>query len=82
MYAAVAVVKSTVHGETPVNLSQLVVDEITVVGSRCGPFERAIELLGAGRIDVQPLIAGTYPLERFANAFERAQRGLKVILSP
>jgi threonine dehydrogenase-like Zn-dependent dehydrogenase len=76
------VVKSTFHGETPIAFSPLVVDEITVVGSRCGPFARAIELLDAGRIDVRPLVAGIYPLERFEEAFERARRGLKAILTP
>jgi threonine dehydrogenase-like Zn-dependent dehydrogenase len=76
------VVKSTFHGETPVSFSPLVVDEITVVGSRCGPFPRAIELLETGRIDVKPLVAGIYPLEQFADAFEHAKRGLKVILTP
>jgi alcohol dehydrogenase len=76
------VVKSTIHGETPVPLSSLVVDEISVVGSRCGPFARAIELVADGRIDVKPLVAGVYPLEQFAAAFDRATRGLKVILTP
>jgi len=75
------VVKSTFHGETPIALSPLVVDEITVIGSRCGPFARAIELLDAGRVDVKPLTAGIYPLERFSEAFERAQKGLKVVLA-
>jgi threonine dehydrogenase-like Zn-dependent dehydrogenase len=76
------VLKSTFHGETPISCSTLVVNEITMVGSRCGPFERAIELLGGGRIDVKPLVVGTYPLAQFAEAFERARRGLKVILTP
>jgi threonine dehydrogenase-like Zn-dependent dehydrogenase len=76
------VVKSTFHGETPVSLSPIVVDEITVIGSRCGPFARAIELLDAGRVDVKPLVAGIYPLEQFAEAFDCAKRGLKVILTP
>jgi threonine dehydrogenase-like Zn-dependent dehydrogenase len=76
------VVKSTIHGETPVSFSPLVVDEITVVGSRCGPFARAIELLDAGRVQVKPLVAGTYRLEQFNEAFEQARRGLKVILVP
>jgi alcohol dehydrogenase len=76
------VVKSTIHGETPVSFSPLVVDEITVVGSRCGPFDRAIELLAGGRVAVKPLIAGVYPLERFTEAFDHARRGLKVILTP
>lgn len=76
------VVKSTFHGETPVSFSPLVVDEITVIGSRCGPFGRAIELLGGGRVEVKPLVAGIYPLEQFAEAFDRAKRALKVILTP
>jgi 2-desacetyl-2-hydroxyethyl bacteriochlorophyllide A dehydrogenase len=76
------VVKSTFHGETPVAFSPLVVDEITIVGSRCGPFARAIELLAVGRIQVKPLIAGTLPLERFAEAFDHAAHGMKVILAP
>ena len=59
------VVKSTIHGDTPVSFSPLVVDEITVIGSRCGPFARAIELLEDGRVSVRPLVAGIYPLERF-----------------
>jgi len=75
------VVKSTFHGETPVAFSPLVVDEISLIGSRCGPFARAIELLDAGRVDVKPLLAATYPLERFAEAFERAALGLKVVLT-
>jgi threonine dehydrogenase-like Zn-dependent dehydrogenase len=76
------VVKSTIHGDTPVALSPLVVDEIAVVGSRCGPFPPAIELLAGGRVDVKPLVAASYTLEHFAEAFERARRGLKVILTP
>jgi threonine dehydrogenase-like Zn-dependent dehydrogenase len=75
------VLKSTFHGETPVSWSPLVVDEITVIGSRCGPFGRAIALLAAGRVQVKPLVAGIYPLERFAEAFDRAGQGLKVILT-
>jgi alcohol dehydrogenase len=76
------VVKSTIHGDTPVALSQLVVDEITVVGSRCGPFARAIDLLASGRFDVRRLVAGIYPLEEFADAFAAARSGLKALLSP
>jgi alcohol dehydrogenase len=75
------VVKSTIHGETPVALSPIVVDEITVVGSRCGPFDRAIELLDAGAVDVKPLLEATYPLADYAQAFDRARRGLKVVLT-
>ena len=76
------VVKSTFHGETPVSFSPLVVNEITVIGSRCGPFPRAIELLRSGRVVVKPLVAGIYPLAQFAEAFDRAKRGSKVLLTP
>jgi threonine dehydrogenase-like Zn-dependent dehydrogenase len=75
------VVKSTFHGETPIAFSPLVVDEISVIGSRCGPFARAIELLDAGDVDITPLIAGIYPLEQFAEAFERAKQGKKAVLT-
>jgi len=76
------VLKSTFHGETPIAFSPLVVDEITLVGSRCGPFQTAIDALAAGRMQVKPLIEGIYPLERFAEAFERAHGGRKQILMP
>jgi threonine dehydrogenase-like Zn-dependent dehydrogenase len=76
------VLKSTVHGETQVKLANLVVDEITVVGSRCGPFDRAIELLDSGRVDVTPLVESIYPLEQFREAFRTAEHGLKVIFAP
>lgn len=76
------VLKSTFHGETPIAFSPLVVDEITLVGSRCGPFQAAIDALANGRITVKPLIEGVYPLERFAEAFARARGGRKQILTP
>jgi threonine dehydrogenase-like Zn-dependent dehydrogenase len=76
------VLKSTFHGETPIAFSPLVVDEITLVGSRCGPFELAIAALDGGRINIEPLIEGIYPLERFADAFEHARAGLKQIFTP
>ncbi len=76
------VLKSTFHGETPIAFSPLVVDEITLVGSRCGPFNTAIEALAGGRIDVKPLIEGIYPLERFSEAFEHARGGRKQIFTP
>ena len=76
------VLKSTFHGETPIAFSPLVVDEITLVGSRCGPFQAAIEALAGGRIDIKPLIDGIYPLERFAEAFAQARGGRKQIFTP
>ena len=76
--------KSTYAGEAAVDLSSLVVDEIAVIGSRCGPFEPALSHLERGRIEVEPLVEATYPLERGEDAFEHAERpgALKVLLSP
>jgi alcohol dehydrogenase len=76
------VMKSTIHAESPIAFSPLVVDEVTVVGSRCGPFDRAIQLLAAGRIQVKPLVDATYPLAQFATAFDHAARALKIIIRP
>ncbi|WP_013324359.1 MDR/zinc-dependent alcohol dehydrogenase-like family protein [Gloeothece verrucosa] len=76
------VLKSTYAGNLTLDASSLVVDEITVMGSRCGPFPKAIELLAAGKIDVEGLIDGRYPLSEGKEAFEAAQRKgvLKILL--
>jgi threonine dehydrogenase-like Zn-dependent dehydrogenase len=76
------VLKSTFHGETPLALSPVVVDEITLVGSRCGPFQTAVELLATGQIDTRPLVDAAYPLHQFAEAFAAAAAGQKVVLHP
>jgi threonine dehydrogenase-like Zn-dependent dehydrogenase len=77
------ILKSTVHGEIPLDTAPLIVNEITLVGSRCGRFEPAIELLRLGAIDVSSMISERMPLASAPAAFERAaQRGvLKVLLS-
>lgn len=76
------VLKSTYHGLPQVNLTMIVVDEIAIVGSRCGPFAAALRLLEQRRVDVRPLIHARYPLAQGAQAFEHAQRPgvLKVLL--
>ena len=76
------VLKSTYRGETRLNASAVVVDEITLVGSRCGPFAPALELLAAGRIDPRSLIHARYGLDDALAAFEHAARPgvLKVLL--
>jgi threonine dehydrogenase-like Zn-dependent dehydrogenase len=76
------VLKSTYHGLVQTDLSGLAVDEIQVVGSRCGPFPAALRLLSQGLVDVAPLIEAEYPLSEAAAAFEHAgQRGaLKVLV--
>ncbi len=76
------VMKSTYAGELSVDVSSLVVDEITLVGSRCGPFAPALKLLAEGTIDPRPLIAGRYPLREALAAFDHARKAgiLKVLL--
>lgn len=82
--AGTLVLKSTYHGRLEVDMSALVVDEITVVGSRCGPFAPALRLLASGLVDPTPLIAACYPLEEGAAAFARAAEPgtLKVLVKP
>ena len=71
------ILKSTVHGEVPVDTAPVIVNEITLVGSRCGRFEPAIELLRRGAIDVESMIADRFALNDAPLAFERAaQRGV------
>jgi threonine dehydrogenase-like Zn-dependent dehydrogenase len=76
------VLKSTFHGENQVNLTMLVVDEVSLLGSRCGPFAPALRLLAQGLVDVASLVEATYALGDGVAAFERAAtRGtLKVLV--
>jgi threonine dehydrogenase-like Zn-dependent dehydrogenase len=81
------VLKSTVAtqpGEPPLSLAPLVIDEITVVGSRCGPFGPALRALAEGRVAVQPLVTDEYALDDGAAAFARAAEPgvLKILLRP
>jgi threonine dehydrogenase-like Zn-dependent dehydrogenase len=76
------VLKSTFHGAAPVETWPIVVKEITVVGSRCGPFAKAIALLRSGKVDATPLITRTFPLAEAPTAIEFAQKAnvMKVLL--
>jgi alcohol dehydrogenase len=78
------VLKSTFHGAAPVETWPMVVKEITVVGSRCGPFAKAIALLRAGSVDPTPLITRTYRLREAQKAIAAAQKVgvMKVLLKP
>jgi threonine dehydrogenase-like Zn-dependent dehydrogenase len=76
------VLKSTFHGEAPLAPWPIVVNEVTLVGSRCGPFPRALDLLASGAVRVAPLISAVVPLEDYAAAFSQARRALKVIFRP
>jgi threonine dehydrogenase-like Zn-dependent dehydrogenase len=76
------VLKSTFHGASPVETWPVVVKELQVVGSRCGPFEKAMALLRSGQVDPRPLIDRTFPLRQAPAAIRFAgQPGvLKVLL--
>lgn len=78
------VLKSTFHGVTEINAAQIVVDEISIVGSRCGRFGPALDLLKKGAIDLDSMISEEYPLSKAMFALDRAsQKGvLKVLLRP
>ena len=80
----VLVLKSTFHGTTELNTAPIVVDEISIVGSRCGRFAPALDLLSKGAIDVDSLISEEYPLAKAIHAMDRAGRKgvLKVLLRP
>ena len=73
------VLKSTFHGETPITAWPIVVDEVTLVGSRCGPFRPAIDLLASGAVQVKPLIARVARLDEYRAAFAEARHALKVL---
>ena len=76
------VLKSTYAGRTSLEHLPLVVDEITLVGSRCGPFAPALGLLAERRVDVGPLVHARFPLEEAVAAFAEAARPgvLKVLV--
>ena len=76
------VLKSTYRGEMTVNWSPFVVNEITIIGSRCGPFPPALRLLEEGKVDPTVLIAERYPLTQALEAYEAARKPgmLKILL--
>lgn len=78
------VLKSTFHGAPTVATSRIVIDEVRVIGSRCGPFAPAIRALTDGRVDPRGMIDARYGLGDAAAAFEHAQRAgvLKVLIDP
>lgn len=80
----VLVLKSTFRGATEMDAARIVVDEISVVGSRCGRFEPALDLLKTNAIDVENLISERFPLTAGLRAMERASESgvLKVLLRP
>lgn len=80
----ILILKSTFHGRTEIDAGQLVVNEISVVGSRCGRFAPALELLKDGAVDVDSLITEEFSLSSGLQAMEHAAEPgvLKVLLRP
>jgi threonine dehydrogenase-like Zn-dependent dehydrogenase len=76
------VLKSTVAEERTTNLTPVVVDEIHLVGSRCGPFKPALRAMSRGVINVKPLVSGIFPFSEAPLAFEKAKerKSLKIII--
>jgi threonine dehydrogenase-like Zn-dependent dehydrogenase len=77
------VLKSTYHGALTLDAAPLVIDEISLIGSRCGPFPPALAQLAARALDPEPMVDAVYPLREAERALEHAaERGvLKVLLS-
>ena len=82
--AGTIVLKSTYHGNMEVDFSSLVVDEITLIGSRCGPFVAALQLLGQGLVEHETLISKSFGLNQGLQAMEYAARPgvLKTLIVP
>ena len=76
------VLKTTVAAEHRLDLATAVINEVTIVGSRCGPFPPALDALAAGRVSVAPLVDAVYPLAEGVAAFARARQPgtLKVLI--
>jgi threonine dehydrogenase-like Zn-dependent dehydrogenase len=79
----VIILKSTHHGATPVEMFATVVNEVTIIGSRCGRFAPALELLRSGDVDVLPLISARFPLDDGLRALQKVseRETLKVLLT-
>ncbi len=77
------ILKSTVHGTVPVDTAPIIVNELTLVGSRCGRIESALPLLERAEVHVEAMVTARYPLADAARAFARAaEKGvLKVLLT-
>ena len=81
---AVIVLKSTTASKNKVDLTSAIVNEVTFVGSRCGPFIPAIRALETGVVNVDDLIQTIYPLDKLDEALEAATNPdlLKIMLRP
>jgi alcohol dehydrogenase len=77
------ILKSTLHGTVGMDTAPVIVNEITLVGSRCGRFEPALRLLRSGKVRVNEMVSEVFPLWDAAQAFDHAARQgvLKVLLT-
>lgn len=78
------ILKSTIASRENLDLTPTIINEITLIGSRCGLFKPAIDALATGMVSVDSMIDSTYPLEKFSEAIEHAKKPdtLKVFLKP
>jgi threonine dehydrogenase-like Zn-dependent dehydrogenase len=78
------VLKSTIASKNKLDLTAAIVNEVTFVGSRCGPFRPAINALASGLVLVDDLVSGLYTLDNYHNAFKEAAKSenLKILLQP
>ena len=76
------VLKTTVASPHRLPLAPIVIHEVTIVGSRCGPFDKAIEALTAGKFELDDFVSNRFRLEDFQAAFTRATKkdAMKVVL--
>jgi threonine dehydrogenase-like Zn-dependent dehydrogenase len=76
------VIKTTVAGDQTMAWAPVVIDEVTIVGSRCGPFDQALAALETGRVSVLPLVSGRFGLSKGIEALEQASQKsvMKVLL--
>jgi len=78
------ILKSTIASQNKLDLTPAVINEVTVIGSRCGIFRPAINALESGSVSVEELVDSIYPLEKFQQAFEHAKKpgAMKILLKP
>ena len=80
----IVILKSTIASRENLDLTPTIINEITLIGSRCGLFKPAIDALASGIISVNSMIDSTFPLEKFEDAIVHAKKPntLKVFLKP
>jgi alcohol dehydrogenase len=76
------IMKSTVHEKVQIDTAPVIVNEISLIGSRCGRFEPAMKLIRARKLNLGPMVQESFPLDQAPKAFQKAaERGaLKILL--